>query len=214
MITQDSINPSSSSSSLDTQELSYTTVAKSDTTPSSPSSTNATDTIQAQTPPSLAIEPKRHRFPYCIVWTPIPIITTLIPCIGHTGICTSGGIIHDFAGSYYVGIDNMAFGSPCKYVLLSPTHTERDNWDRCVDKGDERFNNEPHNLCLNNCHSHCAYVLNLLKYRNKSNYTMFHIWWMLVTKGKYISFKHIVKTYIGFIITLIVNMLLYCLLKK
>ena len=219
MITQNTFNPSSSSSasttSIDTQELSYRTVSKSDITSSS---TNETDTIQTQQqqqqpPSSLVIDPKHHRYPYCIVWTPIPIITTLIPCIGHTGICTSNGIIHDFAGSYYVGVDNMAFGSPCKYVILSPNHTERTNWDRCVDKGDERFNNEAHNLCLNNCHSHCAYVLNLLKYNNKSNYTMFHIWWMLITKGKYISFKHIIKTYIGFIIVLIVYMIIYCLLK-
>jgi len=34
------------------------------------------------------IDVKRNRYPYCIVWTPLPIISWLIPIIGHTGICT------------------------------------------------------------------------------------------------------------------------------
>ena len=55
------------------------------------------------------IDIKNDRYPYCIVWTPIPLITYLIPSIGHTGICTSSGIIHDFAGSYTISIDNFSF---------------------------------------------------------------------------------------------------------
>jgi Protein of unknown function (DUF778) len=36
----------------------------------------------------VAIEPKYHRFPYCIVWTPLPVISWFLPFIGHAGICT------------------------------------------------------------------------------------------------------------------------------
>ena len=57
----------------------------------------------------LKIDLERQRYPYCIVWTPIPCITWIFPSIGHAGICTSEGIIHDFAGPYFVSIDNMAF---------------------------------------------------------------------------------------------------------
>lgn len=39
-----------------------------------------------------------HRYPFCIVWTPIPLLTWLFPFIGHMGIATSQGIIRDFAG--------------------------------------------------------------------------------------------------------------------
>uniref|UniRef100_A0A3P8PPW0 Transmembrane protein 222a n=1 Tax=Astatotilapia calliptera TaxID=8154 RepID=A0A3P8PPW0_ASTCA len=42
------------------------------------------------------------RYPFCIVWTPIPILTWVLPFIGHMGICTSAGVIRDFAGSYFV----------------------------------------------------------------------------------------------------------------
>uniref|UniRef100_A0A3B4YE63 Transmembrane protein 222a n=1 Tax=Seriola lalandi dorsalis TaxID=1841481 RepID=A0A3B4YE63_SERLL len=45
---------------------------------------------------------KNSRYPYCIVWTPIPILSWVLPFIGHMGICTSSGVIRDFAGSYFV----------------------------------------------------------------------------------------------------------------
>ena len=33
------------------------------------------------------IDIKRNRYPYCIVWTPLPCISWFLPFIGHTGIC-------------------------------------------------------------------------------------------------------------------------------
>lgn len=65
------------------------------------------------------LEFQNIRFPFCIVWTSIPVLTWLIPCIGHTGICTSEGTIHDFGGPYYIAIDNFTFGKPLKYLKLN-----------------------------------------------------------------------------------------------
>ena len=61
------------------------------------------------------------RYPYSIVWCPIPCLTWLFPFIGHMGIATTEGIIRDFAGPYYVSQDNMAFGAPTKYWTLDPS---------------------------------------------------------------------------------------------
>ena len=130
---------------------------------------------------------KSSQFPYCIVWTPIPLITYLFPSIGHSGIGTSSGIIHDFAGSFFVSVDNFSFGKPTKYIKLELDEQEKFNWDRAIEKGDNKYNMQEHNLFFNNCHSHVAYVLNQLNYKGKSNYTMVSIWWMLITKGKYVS---------------------------
>ena len=146
------------------------------------------------------IDIKNDRYPYCIVWTPIPLITYLIPSIGHTGICTSSGIIHDFAGSYSISIDNFSFGNVTKYIQLNLTKEEQKVWDDAIIKADEIYSNEEHNLCLNNCHSHVAYALNLIKYKGYNKYTMVHIWWMLILKGKYTGFFGFFKSYIGFII--------------
>ena len=151
---------------------------------------------------SLKIDIKHQKFPYCIVWTPIPFITYILPFIGHTGICSSNGIIHDFAGSYFVSVDDFAFGKVTKYVQLNLNEIEKINWDKAIDKGDERYNMETHNLFCNNCHSHCAYVLNVVNYKKKSNYNMVSIWWMVILKGKYVNFMAFVKTYIGFFIFL------------
>ena len=147
-----------------------------------------------------AINPKLSRFPYCIVWTPIPFLTYIIPSIGHTGIGTSSGVIHDFAGSFFVSVDNFAFGKPTKYFQLDLNEQEKYEFDRAVERGDNKYNMEEHNLCVNNCHSHVAYVLNQIKYKGKSNYNMVHIWWFLITRGKYISICSFIKTYIGFFI--------------
>merc|ERR1711884_616072 len=67
------------------------------------------------------IDPEKQRFPYCIVWTPIPFLTWLFPFIGHMGIATSAGVIRDFAGPYYVGEGAMAFGKPTRYLQMDPS---------------------------------------------------------------------------------------------
>ena len=146
------------------------------------------------------INAQKNRYPYCIVWTPIPFLTYIIPSIGHTGIATSEGIIHDFAASFYVNIDEMSFGKPTKYYQLDLDDREKYEYDKAIEKGDLKYNQERHNLFWNNCHSHVAFVLNQIKYKGKSNYNMVDIWWILILKGKYISLSAFIKTYIGFFI--------------
>ena len=146
------------------------------------------------------INPQKNRYPYCIVWTPIPFLTYLIPSIGHTGIANSEGIIHDFAASFYISIDEMSFGKPTKYFQLDLDEREKYEYDKAIEKGDLKYYHEMHNLFWNNCHSHVAYILNLIKYKGKDNYTMVDIWWMLILKGKYISLLAFIKTYLGFFI--------------
>ena len=55
--------------------------------------------INTRFKPKIKLDMIKQRYPYCLVWTPLPCITWLFPSIGHVGICTSKGIIHDFAGS-------------------------------------------------------------------------------------------------------------------
>jgi hypothetical protein len=42
------------------------------------------------------------------------MITWFLPFIGHTGIAMSNGVIHDFAGPYFIEIDNLSFGETHK----------------------------------------------------------------------------------------------------
>ena len=50
---------------------------------------------------------------------PLPPITCCIPCIGHMGIADSKGYIHDFAGPYYIGVDDFMVGPVWRYATLS-----------------------------------------------------------------------------------------------
>lgn len=62
--------------------------------------------------------PKEDKYPFCIVWTPIPPITIFFPFIGHMGIGDSRGVIYDFQGPYTIGEGNLAFGRTARYLQL------------------------------------------------------------------------------------------------
>lgn len=64
------------------------------------------------------VEPKRARFPCCIVWTPLPVVSWLAPYIGHVGIAREDGTILDFAGSDFVNVDDLAFGGVARCLQL------------------------------------------------------------------------------------------------
>ena len=164
--------------------------------------------------PKSKIDMEKQRYPYCIVWTPLPCVTWLIPSIGHVGICTSKGIIHDFAGPYYVSVDNMAFGNPTKYVLLDLDSREFDGYDNCIKAGTQDYNKQNYSFCFNNCHSYVARCLNKLKYKGKTNYTMIHIWWIFCIKGKFLSFNKFLQSYIGFFILIIIVLGFYFLFNR
>lgn len=74
--------------------------------------------IEENMPRWRLIDAERARFPYCIVWTPLPVLSWFVPFIGHIGICREDGVILDFAGPNFVCVDNFAFGAPTRYVQL------------------------------------------------------------------------------------------------
>ncbi|KAI6660563.1 hypothetical protein LOD99_14147 [Oopsacas minuta] len=149
------------------------------------------------------IDFKRDRFPFCIVWTPIPLLTWLFPFIGHMGICTSAGVIRDFAGPYTVSEDNMAFGRPTRYLQYSP-HKARSDWDQAVHNASEEYKKRMHNLCCDNCHSHVAMSLNLMHYDSSTHWNMFILGFSMFFRGKYTGIGGVLKTWLPFIILAVV----------
>ena len=72
-------------------------------------------------PDILSPVPEIHpplKFPYCLVWTHIPVISWLLPMIGHVGICDSSGTIYDFTGSQRIDSGKLAFGNTLKWDTL------------------------------------------------------------------------------------------------
>ncbi|XP_037548741.1 transmembrane protein 222 [Nematolebias whitei] len=147
------------------------------------------------------ISPEACRYPFCVVWTPIPFLSWLFPIIGHMGICTSTGVIRDFAGPYFVSEDNMAFGKPTKYWMLdvSKVYSNGCNaWDRAVHDASEEYKHRMHNLCCDNCHSHVAMALNLMQYENSTSWNMVNLCLLAFIHGKYVSCAGFLKTWLPF----------------
>ncbi|XP_062473021.1 transmembrane protein 222 [Pezoporus occidentalis] len=129
----------------------------------------------------------------------------LFPIIGHMGICTSTGVIRDFAGPYFVSEDNMAFGKPVKYWKLDPSKvysTGSNAWDTAVHDASEEYKHRMHNLCCDNCHSHVALALNLMRYDNSTSWNMVKLCFFSLLYGKYVSIGGFVKTWLPFVLFL------------
>ena len=62
-------------------------------------------------------DPNNDRFPFCVVWTGLPLITPLFPFIGHLGICDSKGRVWDFDSPYHVGVC-FIFSFPFNFFVL------------------------------------------------------------------------------------------------
>ena len=145
------------------------------------------------------------KYPYCIVWSPLPPITWILPFIGHTGIAGSDGVIMDFAGPYSIGRGNFAFGAPTKYLQLNPERCSEADFDTAINEGCSIYSQRMHDICFDNCHSHVARCLNVMGYRKYKDYTMFHIGGLCFFFGRFTSIGGFIKTYLpfGIIITLV-----------
>ena len=106
---------------------------------------------------SLRIDHSHHRYPYCLVWTPIHPVTWACPYVGHVGLCGPDGVVLDFAGKR-IGRNSMAFGWPARYVQLPPDATE--DWTGEIDRATEQFGRVDYNFLTWNCHSFLAGFLN------------------------------------------------------
>ncbi|CAF3919806.1 unnamed protein product [Adineta steineri] len=165
------------------------------------------------------IDPKRARYPHCIVWTPIPCVTWVFPFIGHMGIARTDGVIRDFAKSYLVSEDNMDFGRPTRYLQLDlnriPTTSNSNNvhgvWDKAVEQSSEEYKKRVHNLCCDNCHSHVAMALNIMNYDRKHSYNMITLSLWMLFRGKFVSFIGFILSCLPFLIlvTIISGLIFY-----
>ncbi|KAK6125698.1 hypothetical protein DH2020_040564 [Rehmannia glutinosa] len=169
---------------------------------------------------SMQIDPKRSRFPCCIVWSPLPVLSWFIPCIGHIGICREDGVILDFAGPNFVCVDSFAFGAPTRYIQLSKeqcctfldssAHDHEESmqsgerreivsWDDALRKSTQEYQHQSYNILTCNCHSFVANCLNRLKFQ-AADWNVVNLAILIFIKGRFISKLAILRTYLPFIV--------------
>ncbi|BFU22594.1 hypothetical protein EHI8A_059880 [Entamoeba histolytica HM-1:IMSS-B] len=149
------------------------------------------------------VNPESKYFPLCICWSTIPILSWLVPCLGHTAISDPNGWIYDFQGSYSIGRrrQTTCFGSIKKYVELN-INVSNDEYINAIEEVNIKYSKLTHNLVTQNCHEHVADVLNKIAYKNKTTWGTLSILWLLFKDAKYVSNKAILFTYLPFLFIL------------
>lgn len=150
-----------------------------------------------------------NRWPYCVVWTPLPVITWFIPLIGHTGIGDSKGIIYDFAGDYTISTDNLSFGEPTKFYACDDyvIANRAEIWDNAIRETNDRYSRMRHSLFFNNCHKYIAHVYNLIKLDNRTDWTQFDVWYHITFKSSYVDIGGLARQWGPFCMIIIISTL-------
>jgi len=151
-------------------------------------------------------------------------LTWICPPIGHLGIVTSEGVIHDFGGPYFVNKHRTStvFGRPTKYYRVDLQDLRSDGkqkftstaaaiqaWDSSIETASAEYECLMHNLICTNCHSHDARVLNLLRFKNLTVWCTFLLILFMFIFGKSVSWKRWLQTYLVSIILLSLFVVLY-----
>ncbi|GMI94992.1 REVERSION-TO-ETHYLENE SENSITIVITY1 [Hibiscus trionum] len=175
------------------------------------------------------IDPKNAKFPCCLVWTPLPVVSWLAPFIGHVGICREGGAILDFSGSYFVNIEDFAFGAVARYVQLNREkccfppnlaghtckqgyrHTEYGTaltWDDALRSSVPYFEHKSYNLFTCNSYSFVANCLNRLCYDGSMKWNMITVAALLMLKGQWVDSMSVIRSFLPFAVVLCLGLVL------
>lgn len=186
------------------------------------------DDLMVNSSPLGPIDPGRARFPCCIVWTPLPVITWFIPFIGHIGICREDGVILDFAGPNFVCVDNFTFGVVARFIQLNrekcclyPTIAEvasRDSykqrgpseiisWDDALKKSTQEYQHRNYSLLTCNCHSFVANNLNRMVYGGHNKWNVVNLAVLMFFKGTWVSKASAARSLLPFVVVCCLGLL-------
>ncbi len=158
-----------------------------------------------------AWDTKRDRYPFCVVWSPIPVLTWLLPFIGHAGVTDSSGTTYDFAGPYTVSRNNMLFGRPTRVWQLDPSkmrgaegksrEEQAAMWDDALQRTVCAYEQRWYNFFCDNCHSMVAVFLQVVRYNGLPHWNMAMIAFACFLFGRLIDVWRSVQTFVPPLLT-------------
>lgn len=175
------------------------------------------------------VDPKKARFPCCIVWTPLPVISWLVPYIGHIGICREDGVVLDFAGSNFVSVDNFLYGPVARYLQLDREkccfppnislhtchqgfrHSERGttlSWDEALNSSMQRFDHKHFNLFTCNCHLFVSDCLNRLAYDGSVGWNIVRVAALILRRGQWVDGMAVFRSFFPLVLVLCIGILM------
>ncbi|GKA96964.1 RTF1 homolog-like protein [Tanacetum coccineum] len=177
--------------------------------------------FEQDVPHGKQIDPGRARFPCCIVWTPLPVVSWLLPFIGHVGIGREDGVIVDFAGPCFVCVDNFAFGAVTRYIqidkgkcsitpdCLTKFRSEEEfsliesgrnqyTWDDALLESTQQYQHRTYNILTCNCHSFVANNLNRLEFQG-GGWNVVNLGALILLKGQWVNTASMVRSCAPFV---------------
>ncbi|KAG4973391.1 hypothetical protein JHK87_030212 [Glycine soja] len=192
------------------------------------SDTKQQQTMEGSYSQTMQIDPKRARFPCSVVWSPLPVISWFIPCIGHIGICREDGVILDFAGPNFVCVDNFAFGAATRYIQIpkekccvplvqsvyngeehyiqGETKGDLRTWDDALRKSTQEFQHLSYNLFTCNCHSYVANNLNRLGFLS-GGWNVVNLAIFVLFNGRWVSKTSMLRSILPFVVIFFLGVL-------
>ncbi|XVE97668.1 hypothetical protein REPUB_Repub03eG0038800 [Reevesia pubescens] len=190
---------------------------------------SSTSRIQHDLWPLDEIDPKKAKFPCCLVWTPLPVVSWLAPFIGHVGICREDGANLDFSGSNFVNVEDFAFGAAARYVQLDREkccfppnlaghtckhgyqHAEYGTavtWDDALRSSVRLFEHKSYNFFTCNSHSFVANCLNRVCYSGSMDCNMITVAALILSKGHWVDSMSIIRSFLPFTVVLCLGLVL------
>ncbi|XP_022750096.1 protein REVERSION-TO-ETHYLENE SENSITIVITY1-like [Durio zibethinus] len=175
------------------------------------------------------IDSKKAKFPCCLVWTPLPVVSWLAPFIGRVGICREDGAILDFSVSNFVNVEDFAFGAAARYVQLDRKkccfppnlaghtcklgyqHSEYGTavtWDDALQSSMHHFEHKSYNLFTCNSHSFVANCLNRLCYGGLMDWNMLTVAALILFNGHWVDSMSIIRSFFPFTVVVCLGLFL------
>ncbi|GER32109.1 green-ripe like protein 1 [Striga asiatica] len=140
------------------------------------------------------VDPTKAKFPCCLVWTPLPVVSWLAPFIGHVGICMENGTVLDFSGS------NFNIGAhKCKHRFAHSEYGAAITWDEALQSTGRHFEHRSYNLFTCNCHSFVATCLNRLCYGGSMSWTMVDVAAQLLFRARWVGPFSVLRSFLPFL---------------
>eukprot|EP00898_Chlorokybus_atmophyticus_P006798 jgi/Chlat1/7119/Chrsp57S09123 len=114
----------------------------------------------------------------------------------------SDGVILDFAGHYYVSVDQFAFGAPLRYMRLDPAQANEgrvEDWDSQLRSRARQYQHVTYNILTSNCHSFVAHCLNNMNYLNqRGRWNAARLAVMMFLRGRFVKLSSFVRSLVPF----------------
>ncbi|PRQ26089.1 hypothetical protein RchiOBHm_Chr6g0290781 [Rosa chinensis] len=148
----------------------------------------STHGIQHELWPLDDVDAKKAKFPCCLVWTPLPVVSWLAPSIGHVGICREDGCCFT---------PNLG-GHTCKHGYKHAEFGTAITWDDALQSSTRYIEHKTYNLFTCNSHSFVANFLNRICYGGSMHWNMINVAALVLLKGHWVDAMSVLKSFLPF----------------